>query len=994
MHTNDWAEHARRFIVTSEKEHLQRALGLCTDATIASFLDHPDLWANRQIQPSIFERIVEKCISEGREAEGIVVNLLGFRFVALAMQEVETYDHKHQAFIEATCLTLTEQSSAQGFQECEALFLGSLATGESKLRKYHDSYSHFEQALSVAREVVANEGDIFGRLLAGLLHNYGNALRFAGHFASAQKRLTESLSICRRLTDNKGSQLEGQLASTLSDLSAAFQVEGRFNEAEPILREAVAIQQHVISTGSTRKERRSFAGMLSNLTLLYTEQRRFNAARKTCDESLRIRRQLASEDPEADTADLAATLSNLGILLHDLREYASAISILREAVAIRRSLAKDRPEVFGPDLATSLNSLANSLLVTDSSNDIHEAFAAYSEALEIRRRLSDENPQLSEGLVAQTLGNLAALRQSVGQYDMAIAQFLEVAAIFRGLSARRPMEYLPRLAGCLGNIGRTHYLKGDYVSARENWSEAVSIWEALTSMEPEVYEGDLAATLNDLSMVLSEMGMDQEALKAANQAIKFAEKSGDHLHLSKGDVTGAYWIVITDRVHSGRAEDVFDAVTAVRNPSKRIITYRESGSLAMAHQALSNIAHILGSSLRLVIVQQLTGTDVFFGVLSSDAPCTFRYEISKGFASNATALWNLLYQPFTDSEASTSRIQKGEVVRLGEAVWNALPVFLQETFHPKGKHDVLICGDPDSIDFPWEALRFGASETDWLGLYRHLARIPKLETSTLSLLQPMVCGAENPSAAILCPWDIPNQPALEGAREEALEVNNLLQSAGFSIVPDGNLLLGSSANKDSLLQAMAASPVVIHFAGHGDLVNNEEVLVVWDSDSTSKGHAIFDRKCLSEAKANSSRQLLFPSRPVVVLNACWAGRSRAFGGQREDLSSAYLDEGASCVIACPTPVQDDMARMLATLLYVPVMQDSRGLAYTFSRVRSIVEKKFRGTDGWWTWFWMRFNGNPFVRIANLEIEDQLPTGEGIPLWRSKAVDLVRDLIGK
>lgn len=204
-------------------------------------------------------------------------------------------------------------------------------------------------------------------------------------------------------------------------------------------------------------------------------------------------------------------------------------------------------------------------------------------------------------------------------------------------------------------------------------------------------------------------------------------------------------------------------------------------------------------------------------------------------------------------------------------------------------------------------------------------------------------------------------------------------------------MLGRSANKDSVLRVMISSPAVIHFAGHGDILGNEEVLVLWDEGSAS-GYAVFDRTSLAEAKTTSARQLLFPSKPVVVLNACWAGRSRAFGGQREDLASAYLDEGATCVIACPTPVHDDMGRMLATLLYVPVMQDRRGLGYTFARVRAIVEEKFRGTNWWWTWFWMRFYGNPFVHIARLSDEKGLRSRDGGTQWRSRGLDLVRDIV--
>ena len=289
-------------------------------------------------------------------------------------------------------------------------------------------------------------------------------------------------------------------------------------------------------------------------------------------------------------------------------------------------------------------------------------------------------------------------------------------------------------------------------------------------------------------------------------------------------------------------------------------------------------------------------------------------------------------------------------------------------------------------------MRFGSKESDWLGLHRNLARLPWLSEEVLTRLGPEVCGEDSRSAAIVCPWDIPNQVPLHEALAEAMEVTELLRSAGYDLMPDGEPLLGSTADMKGFQAALMCSPTIIHFAGHGDIVRSEVTLVLRDSVSGEDGDSLFDRHSIAEAKKASSRPSLFLSRPLVVLNACWAGRSRDFGGQREDLASAFLAEGASCVIACPTPVHDDVGRMLATLLYVPSMQDCRGLAFTFKRVRSLVERKCRGKSYWWTWFWMRYQGNPYARLplGDFGLDQPRLRDQRKP----KAIELVRNFIDR
>jgi hypothetical protein len=106
---------------------------------------------------------------------------------------------------------------------------------------------------------------------------------------------------------------------------------------------------------------------------------------------------------------------------------------------------------------------------------------------------------------------------------------------------------------------------------------------------------------------------------------------------------------------------------------------------------------------------------------------------------------------------------------------------------------------------------------------------------------------------------------------------------------------------------------VLHFCGHGRITSTEEVVVLAGEGGQPD---LFGRTRMNNLKRR--RQILgklMPYGPMVVLNSCYSGRTRLFGGEREDLASTFRDEGAEAVIACPAPVCDPMGLDFGQLLY-------------------------------------------------------------------------------
>ncbi|MEM7042536.1 MAG: tetratricopeptide repeat protein [Pseudomonadota bacterium] len=86
---------------------------------------------------------------------------------------------------------------------------------------------------------------------------------------------------------------------------------------------------------------------------------------------------------------LAASLNNLATTLRDLGRRDDALTVAEEAVGLRRQLASERPDAFLPDLAMSLNNLANMLSGLGRRED---ALEATEETVGLRRKLAIERP--------------------------------------------------------------------------------------------------------------------------------------------------------------------------------------------------------------------------------------------------------------------------------------------------------------------------------------------------------------------------------------------------------------------------------------------------------------------------------------------------------------------------------------------------------------------------------------------------------------------------
>ena len=129
----------------------------------------------------------------------------------------------------------------------------------------------------------------------------------------------------------------------------------------------------------------------------------------------------------------AAALNGLAIALAQAGEREAALQTAQEAVDIRRELAAQRPDVFRPDLAASLNTLATRL---SDLGEREAALQAAQEAADLYRELAVQRSDVFRPDLAMSLSNLANRLSELGEREAACQPNLEMSSSSQSRNVR------------------------------------------------------------------------------------------------------------------------------------------------------------------------------------------------------------------------------------------------------------------------------------------------------------------------------------------------------------------------------------------------------------------------------------------------------------------------------------------------------------------------------------------------------------------------------
>jgi hypothetical protein len=132
------------------------------------------------------------------------------------------------------------------------------------------------------------------------------------------------------------------------------------------------------------------------------------------------------------------SLNNYASHLSDAGQNEEARANDRQALEIRQRLAQKNPDRFEPDYAMSLNNYASHL--SDAGQN-EEALVNARHALEICQRLAEKNPDRFEPDYAMSLNNYANHLSDAGKNEEALANARQALEIYRRLAGKQPARY-------------------------------------------------------------------------------------------------------------------------------------------------------------------------------------------------------------------------------------------------------------------------------------------------------------------------------------------------------------------------------------------------------------------------------------------------------------------------------------------------------------------------------------------------------------------------
>jgi tetratricopeptide (TPR) repeat protein len=895
-----WVGCIRKYFGLADGESLNQAISACPDNEIEAFLRDP-----KDPQP-----IIQRLSIEGRAAEAGAVELMGLRAQANLADDVNRLDPSQQKAAHDACARAVAVSRELQFTECEAYFAAMLGNGALQLRRLPEATELLARSAALRRELEKASPGKYRRALATTLSNLGVLYSQQRNYPAAESTLSEVLGYYRDLEQTSPGKYRFDIARTLTNL------------------------------GVMRKAARDLAG-----------------SRTALEEARGIYRNLPKADADSHKGDLATVLLSYSGTLRELRDLPAALESLREALRLFRELDHATPRVHRYLLGATLHNLGNLL---SEVGDSRAAFEAYIEARLIFGELWKAEPHRYAPDLASVLDHIGT--RLIDENPAAAREPLETAlAMRRTLAAAEPAIYGLSLADTLDMLARVQESLGDFPAAKKNYDEAVQIAGAFAAANPRLNNTRFALILNNLAGLFHKLGQMQACAAATHKAVALVE-SGESdpalLWLSKAKAIGAYRQWVGVMADSGNPDRVFRALAAVREGQVRALDESPANGIQAATQSLQQVSAQVGRPVCLLAAQSLHRTgprqfaDLLLAVLDSRPDTPFRYGRAPDFADRAYELFTELQAVFNESRNAAD--WQSTMAKLGAAAWNALPHPLQKLLHPSSGVDVLISGDPYWAAFPWEALRFGTGDDDYLGFARPLARWRPLTGAALSRLAPPQTSNGGSGAEVVCPWDAVPQRQLLRAEAEAQSLGRDLPGLGLTF-SSGGPLMGPQATLAAVESALLSRPAVFHYTGHGGIDKDEELLIL-------QGGALGSSELKAIKQRHGLADSVFQEDALIVLNSCLTGRAREYGGQSQDLASLFLAEGAAAVIASALPVADSVGQVLGTAVYALAGDDELG--DTIRKIRRLVAKLTlaENLSSYPTWCMIQYQGNPYLRL--------------------------------
>lgn len=366
-------------------------------------------------------------------------------------------------------------SRVNGLGHVKSAAIAGLGRAYQHLGETRRAVELFEQAIVAARE----RGDL--RSESTLLNNLGSVYISQGDVQRAIEYFEHSLDLARKLGKQRNE------AAALGNLGNAYQSLGEYRKAVDIFKQSMAASREL---GFKPGE----ATSLNNMSLAHLNVGETDKAVKASEQALRIFRQIGNRLGEAKA------LGNLGLALAEQGRFREAIEHYEQQLMIDREMGDRQGE------ASVLGNLGTAY---SSMGEHGRSLKLFEQALGMFREIGNRYGE------ASALSSLAGTYESMGDHQRALETYE------RALTLTRETNNAPAESIVLHNIGNVYTKLGDLPRALEYYTHALNNFRQHGNRRHE------ALALDNISLTLYDMSCREEAIGAAENALKIYEQLKD-----------------------------------------------------------------------------------------------------------------------------------------------------------------------------------------------------------------------------------------------------------------------------------------------------------------------------------------------------------------------------------------------------------------------------------------------------------------------------------
>jgi predicted ATPase/class 3 adenylate cyclase/Tfp pilus assembly protein PilF len=384
-------------------------------------------------------------------------------------------------------------------------------SGEKAMSRYanEEAIGYFEQTARLLEVQPGASLELRWRLSAGL----GDVYRSKGQYADSVAALQTGVALVEsgELADDLRPPLMRRLGETA-------QKQGDLDTACSYFHRALAL----VGVPADLSEHTEVARILTGLAWAQFLQGHFDAARKSCEASLRHAEQAGALSEQAAAENL------LGGICYRMSDLSAAGQHTRRAMVLREKMG------YGWGVAATLSNLG---ILAIAAGDWSKGRAFLERSLALRQELGDV-----EG-VAIAHNNLGMLTRDQGDLDQAEHHFrasLEIA---------RPFEMFFHNANSRIGLAEVLLLKGEIDAARKAAEQSLAQAEAIGAQDTRAEIYRLQA------QIMLEFGDLDEASQFASRSARQAAATGNPSHES-----AAYRVLSEIEIRAGNLEAAHEAL--------------------------------------------------------------------------------------------------------------------------------------------------------------------------------------------------------------------------------------------------------------------------------------------------------------------------------------------------------------------------------------------------------------------------------------------------